>query len=72
MLRRIRADPLTGDIPVVIFTHPREDRYIIEGHKLGANSFLVKRHDFDEFMKATQALRIYWLVMNRQPVNGSG
>ncbi len=68
VLRRIRADPLTEDIPVVIFTHSKEDRNIVEGYKLGANSFLVKRHDFDEFMKAIQALGIYWLVMNRAPV----
>jgi hypothetical protein len=40
------------------------------GYKLGANSFLVKRHDFDEFMKAIQALGIYWLVMNRPPLTG--
>jgi CheY-like chemotaxis protein len=72
VLRRIRADPLTEDIPVVIFTHSKEDRNIIEGYKLGANSFLVKRHDFDEFMKAIQALGIYWLVMNRPPLKGAG
>jgi two-component system response regulator len=72
VLRRIRADPLTEDIPVVIFTQSKEDRHIIEGYKRGANSFLVKRHDFDEFMKAIQALGIYWLVMNRPPVDVAG
>jgi len=71
VLRRIRADPLTEDIPVVIFTHSKEDRHIIEGYKLGANSFLVKRHDFDEFMKAIQALGIYWLVLNRPSLKGA-
>src|ERR1700682_1422597 len=69
VLRRIRADPLTEEIPVVIFTHSKEDRNIIQGIKLGANSFLVKRHDFEEFMNAIQALGIYWLVMNRPPVH---
>ena len=68
VLRRIRADPNTEDIPVVILTHSQEDSNIVEGYKLGANSFLVKRHDFDEFMKAVEALGIYWLVMNRAPV----
>ena len=72
VLRRIRADPLTDDIPVVIFTHSKEDRNIVQGYKLGANSFLVKRHDFDEFMKGIQALGIYWLVMNRPPLVGNG
>jgi CheY-like chemotaxis protein len=69
VLRRIRADPLTEDIPVVIFTTSKEDANIIKGYKLGANSFLVKRHDFDEFMKGIQALGIYWLVMNKAAVN---
>jgi CheY-like chemotaxis protein len=72
VLRRIRADPLTEDIPVVIFTTSKEDRNIIEGYKLGANSFLVKRHDFDEFMKGIQALGVYWLVMNKAAVNLEG
>lgn len=71
VLRRIRADPITEGIPVVIFTHSKEDRNIIEGYKLGANSFVVKRHDFDEFMKAIQALGVYWLVMNKPPVKGT-
>jgi two-component system response regulator len=70
ILRQIRADPKTEDIPVVILTQSKEDSNIIEGYKLGANSFLVKRHDFDEFMKAVEALGIYWLVMNRPPVKG--
>ena len=48
-----------------------QDRHIIEGYKLGANSFLVKRHDFDEFMKAIQALGIYWLVLNRPSLKGA-
>ena len=69
MLRRIRADPLTEDIPVVIFTQSKNDHHIIRGYKLGANSFVVKRHDFDEFMKAIHALGIYWLVVNRPPLN---
>jgi len=72
ILRRIRADPETEDIPVVILTHSREDSNIVEGYKLGANSFLVKRDDFDEFMKAVEALGIYWLVMNRTPVRWEG
>jgi two-component system, response regulator len=72
ILRRIRANPGTADIPVVILTHSKEDSNIVEGYKLGANSFLVKRHDFDEFMKAVQALGIYWLQMNRPPIKPEG
>lgn len=72
ILRQIRADARTTDIPVVILTHSKEDSNIVQGYKLGANSFLVKRHDFDEFMKAVEALGIYWLVMNRPPVKWVG
>jgi two-component system, response regulator len=72
VLQRIRADPRTKDIPVAILTHSKEDDHIIEGYRLGANSFLVKRHDFDEFMKAAQTLGIYWLVMNRPAVKPDG
>lgn len=68
VLQRIRADPRTKDIPVAILTHSKEDDNIIEGYRLGANSFLVKRHDFDEFMKAAQTLGIYWLLMNKPAV----
>lgn len=70
VLGRIRGDPNTKDIPVVILTHSKEDSNIVKGYQLGANSFLVKRHDFDEFMKAVEALGIYWLVMNKPPVKG--
>jgi len=69
VLRRIRADPLTQDIPVVIFTTSKEDRNIIEGYKLGANSFVIKRQDFDQFVKGIEALGVYWLVMNKPPAN---
>ena len=72
VLREIRANPLTEDIPVVILTQSKEDGNIIEGYKLGANSFLVKRNDFDEFMKAVNTLGDYWLAMNRPPVKRAG
>jgi len=72
ILRRIRANPNTAEIPVVILTQSKEDSNIVEGYKLGANSFLVKLPDFDEFMKAVHALGIYWLVMNRAPVRLEG
>ena len=72
ILRQMRADPRTQDVPVVILTQSKEDSNIVQGYKLGANSFLVKRHDFDEFMKAVEALGIYWLVMNRTPVKVTG
>jgi two-component system, response regulator len=69
VLRRIRADPKTRDIPVVILTHSKEDSNIIEGYKFGANSFLVKRNDFEEFVKGVEALGTYWVAMNRPPIS---
>lgn len=72
VLRQIRANPLTESIPVVILTQFKEDANIIDGYRLGANSFLVKRHDFDEFMKAVDTLGNYWLAMNRPPVRRAG
>ncbi|HEX3629735.1 MAG TPA: response regulator [Candidatus Dormibacteraeota bacterium] len=65
VLRQIRADSRTREIPVAILTQSKEDENVVDGYKLGANSFLVKRQDFNEFMKAAQALGVYWLVMNR-------
>ena len=67
VLRQIRADSRTHDVPVAILTHWKEDENVIQGYRLGANSFLVKRHDFNEFMKAAQALGVYWLVLNTTP-----
>lgn len=72
VLRQIRANPITEGIPVVILTQSKEDSNIIDGYKLGANSFLVKRNDFDEFMKAIDTLGDYWLAMNRPPVKRAG
>jgi DNA-binding NarL/FixJ family response regulator len=65
VLRSIRANPLTQRLPVVIITHSKQDENITAGYRLGANSFLIKRHDFEEFVKAVQALGTYWLTMNR-------
>jgi two-component system, response regulator len=53
---------------VVIFTTCKEDRNTIEGYTLGANSFVVKRQDFDEFVKGIEALGVYWLLMNKAAV----
>lgn len=68
VLRRVRVDPKTRDIPVVILTHSKEDSNVVEGYKLGANSFLVKRNDFEEFVKGVVALGTYWVAMNRPPI----
>jgi two-component system, response regulator len=67
VLRRIRADENLRLLSVVILTSSREDRDIIEGYKLGANSYVRKPVDFIEFADAIRQLGLYWLVLNEKP-----
>ncbi len=70
VLRRIRGDERTRLLPVVILTSSNEDRDRIEGYALGANSYVRKPVDFDEFVRAAGQLGLYWLMLNRPPVEG--
>ena len=67
VLQRIRADERTRFLPVVILTSSDEERDLIDGYSLGANSYVRKPVDFVEFTKAAQQLGLYWLLMNRAP-----
>jgi len=67
VLQRIRGDERTKLLPVVILTSSDEERDIIDGYSLGANSYVRKPVDFVEFTKAAQQLGLYWLLMNRTP-----
>jgi len=67
VLRRIRNDERTKLIPVVILTTSTEQRDLIEGYQLGANSYVQKPVDFYDFMEATRQLGLYWLVLNQLP-----
>ena len=67
VLQRIRAEERTRILPVVILTSSDEERDLIEGYSLGANSYVRKPVDFVEFTKAAQQLGLYWLLMNRAP-----
>ena len=64
VLRRIRADQRTCLQPVVILTSSREEQDIVDGYRLGANSYIRKPVDFAQFMEAVKQLGLYWLVMN--------
>lgn len=65
VLRRLRSDERTKFIPVVVLTTSAEQRDIIDSYHLGANSYVQKPVDFNEFMKATLQLGTYWLLLNK-------
>ncbi len=67
VLRRIRADPRTALQAVVILTSSSEERDIVEGYRLGANSYVRKPVDFEEFIGAARQLGLYWLLLNEAP-----
>jgi len=67
VLRRIRSEPTTQIIPVVVLTSSKEDRDLVESYRLGANSYVRKPVDFAEFVEAARQLGLYWLVLNEPP-----
>jgi CheY-like chemotaxis protein len=66
VLRAIRADPRTKLLPVVILTSSKQDKDLIDGYNLGANSYVVKPVDFTQFSEAVGQLGLYWLILNEQ------
>ena len=66
VLRRVRAHEITKHLPVVILTSSNEDQDRFEGYDLGANSYVRKPVDFDQFVAAVLQLGLYWLVLNEQ------
>jgi CheY-like chemotaxis protein len=68
VLRRMRSDARTKEIPVVILTSSNEERDIKEAYALGVNSFVTKPIKFDEFAKVVAELGMYWLMVNVPPI----
>jgi len=68
VLRAIKTDPRTKAIPVVVLTSSREERDLVEGYNLGANSYIQKPVDFAKFQQVIREMGYYWLVMNQPPV----
>lgn len=67
VLKRLRADSRTRLLPVVILTSSRERSDMLEGYGLGANSYVRKPVNFEQFIKAIEQLKLYWLVLNETP-----
>jgi CheY-like chemotaxis protein len=67
VLRAIRADARTKLIPVVVLTSSKQDKDLIEGYTVGANSYVVKPVDFLQFSGAVVQLGLYWLLLNERP-----
>ncbi len=67
VLKRLRADERTQLIPITIFTSSKEEQDVINSYKLGANSYIRKPVDADQFEKAIEELGLYWLLLNEPP-----
>jgi two-component system response regulator len=67
VLRRIRSDERTRLLPVVILTSSKEEQDMIRGYGYGANSYIRKPVDFNQFLEAVNQLGLYWLVLNEPP-----
>ena len=67
VLRRIRSDERTRLLPVVILTSSNEEEDRVKGYSLGANSYVRKPVDFDDFVRAAGQLGLYWLLLNQAP-----
>jgi two-component system response regulator len=71
VLRKIKRDPLTNTIPVVILTSSKEERDLLDAQNLGANSYIQKPMDFDQFRDTIKQVGRYWLTINQAPVMNS-
>jgi two-component system, response regulator len=68
VLKRIRENPLTKNLPVVILTSSTEDSDIIRSYNLGCNAYVRKPVDFDQFVEAVKQLGLFWLILNESPI----
>ena len=64
VLRRIKGDPRTRAIPVVVLTSSAEERDVMRTYQMGVNSYIVKPVDFEQFTESVRDIGKYWLVIN--------
>lgn len=67
VLKKIRSNPKTKLVPIVILTTSKEDSDLLSGYELGANSYVRKPVDFHQFSEAVKSLGTYWLLLNERP-----
>lgn len=67
VLRRLRESQRTRLLPVIVLTSSNEERDLVDSYRFGANSYVRKPVDFDEFHKAARQLSMYWLLLNEPP-----
>ncbi len=67
VLQRLRNEPRTRLLPIVVLTSSDEEKDVIDGYRLGANSYIRKPVDFNQFSDAVRHLGLYWLVLNQSP-----
>jgi two-component system, response regulator len=69
VLRKVKNDPISKDIPVVVLTSSNQESDIVESYKLGVNSYIVKPVDFKQFTESIRQIGMYWLLLNEPPKN---
>ena len=69
VLRRLRADPRTNLLPVVILTSSKEERDVANGYHMGVNSYIQKPVDFEQFRQTVKTIGLYWLLINQLAPN---
>ena len=65
VLRRIKSDPETKAIPVVVMTSSTEDRDMVDSYQLGVNGYVQKPLDFEQFISAVRQIGMFWLLVNK-------
>src|SRR5713226_2004964 len=72
VLKQAKGDPRTRAIPIVIMTSSKEERDLVRSYDRGANSFIQKPVDFEQFRQTVKTVGLYWMVINQRPaVNGA-